>query len=172
MKMNGIKFWKTDFGNVTLSYTRTHEEPHNVLKRLSAHTILYNQPPDINHLQTESFPCSLTALLLLLCLTGAWSGVLFTLFSFLSSQHTGAPEGLNDPHLTYFDCFWEKLQPWLALLYWWSTSGVCWVGLPVHVVVSCSKAYQHCLMKSLCFQLNWGVSCLSKGYKFPNRWAF
>lgn len=167
--MNGIKFWKTDFGNVTHSHTCAPMKNRIMYWNDCKHTQYCTiSPPDINHLQAQSFSCLIAPPLF------DWSVVwsAFTLFSFLSSQHTGAPEGLNDPHLTYFDCFWEKLQPWLALLCGWSTSGVCWVGLPVHVVVSCSKPYQRCLMKSLCFQLNWGVSCLSKGYKFPNHWAF
>ncbi len=106
---------QTTVWKATHAYTQTPKNTH--------HTV--SSAPWFKSLAGSEFSCSQNALLLLLCLTGAWFALgPFYILSLLSSQHTGVPEGLYDPHFTYFDCFWEKLLFWLALSYWCSTPWV------------------------------------------------
>lgn len=78
---------------------------HKHMNANTHHAVL--SAPWFKSLADSEFSCFPNALLLLLCLTGAWFELgPFYILSSLSSQHTGLPEGLYDPHFTYFDCFW------------------------------------------------------------------
>lgn len=154
----------------THACTQTHKNTHRTVSAASW----------FKSLAGFEFSCSQNALLLLLCLTGAWFELgPFYILSLLSSQHRGVPEGLCDPHFTYFDCFWEKLLFWRALSYWYSmpawglVSGtVCARGALFQSISLLPDENLQRFFWCLCFKLNSRISCLSKGQKFHNVGAY
>lgn len=120
-------------------------QPHTQTMRAhAAHTrsiYIYDQPPDLNHLQAQRF----SALKMPFHSSFVWLEPVFFLFFFtLHLTHRHARGTLNDPHLTLIG-FGRNCNPG-----WHSPIGAARLGSKWECLYTCWSAapmHQRCLMK-------------------------